>query len=594
MRLTVFTKTVILLVLLLVPILLLYSYANRTSVDMIVEEKKQSSLNQFHYFSSQVDKNIEQLSLYGLTLLRDPSILHYRNINDTTTQYDKNTIYLDILDKLALYQSTNQWMNDITIYFPQPELVLSTISNRTVYDEKLLRLPPAGRWSLVNGRFTYVFTDNYLSGPVTIEADSKYIMEVNFNTSNVVQMLDDYKETQGGDPFFYSASMTTLLNRSADDELAEAVIEQLHGLPADRGKTKAEGNRTMEVKGRQYLVSYVHSAQMDGYYINPVLLDRLLDPLDKSRNMFVISTLLLLGLSIGAALLLYRKVQIPISRLMQGLTSIRKGNFSARIPVDHVRDEFAYVSQSFNHMAEQIQELVENVYVERIRSREATLKHLQSQINPHFLYNCLFYIKNMTMLGNKDAVVAMTLNLGEYYRYITRSEKDTTTVEEEIRLLENYLTIQQLRTHRLSYEISVPEEMLHLSIPRLLIQPIVENAVIHGVEPFEDSGHIIVTGTVNHGVREGRGRPVTVYSILVQNDGVSLGEWELQRLQDALEEPMGHEIGTGTWNVHQRLVTRYGRPAGLYLENIPCGGLSVEIRWVEEEEEQHGQFNDCG
>ena len=109
--------------------------------------------------------------------------------------------------------------------------------------------------------------------------------------------------------------------------------------------------------------------------------------------MFVTSILLLLALSIGAALLLYRKVQIPIYRLMQGLQQIRKGQLSTRIPVDHSRDEFAYLTQSFNHMAEQIQELIEKVYEERIRSREATLKHLQSQINPHFLYNCLFYIK---------------------------------------------------------------------------------------------------------------------------------------------------------------------------------------------------------
>lgn len=89
MRLTVFAKTVVLLVCLLVPILLLYSYANQANVDMVVEEKQQSSLNQFSYFSSQVDKNIEQLSLYALTLLRDPSILHYRYMNDATSQYEK-------------------------------------------------------------------------------------------------------------------------------------------------------------------------------------------------------------------------------------------------------------------------------------------------------------------------------------------------------------------------------------------------------------------------------------------------------------------------------------------------------------------------
>lgn len=151
MKFTVFAKTVILLICLLVPILLLYTYANQANVDMVVEEKQQSSLNQFNYFSSQVDKNIEQLSLYGLTLLRDPSILHYRYMTDSTSQYEKNSIYLDILDKLSLYQSTSRWKNDITIVLPQAELVLSTMSSRTVYDEKMLTFPQPGQWQLEQG-----------------------------------------------------------------------------------------------------------------------------------------------------------------------------------------------------------------------------------------------------------------------------------------------------------------------------------------------------------------------------------------------------------------------------------------------------------
>lgn len=233
-------------------------------------------------------------------------------------------------------------------------------------------------------------------------------------------------------------------------------------------------------------------------------------------------------------------------------------------------------------MAEQIQELIEKVYEERIRSREATLKHLQSQINPHFLYNCLFYIKNMTQLGNREAVIAMSLSLGDYYRYITRGENDMTTVEEEIRLLDHYLSIQQMRTNRLTYEIAVPQQLMQLHIPRLLIQPIVENAVIHGIEPMEGSGHVVVTGMAVPEHIEGR--KYTRYSLFVDNDGVTLTTEEIAELEREIHEPMGEEIGTGTWNVHQRLVTRYGLSSGLHFGAIPYGGLSVEIRWFEEEQ----------
>ncbi|RAW11791.1 sensor histidine kinase [Paenibacillus taichungensis] len=576
MKFTVFSKTVMLLVCLLVPILLLYTYANQANVDMVVEEKQNSSLNQFNYFSSQVDKNIEQLSLYGLTLLRDPSILHYRYMTESTSQYEKNSIYLDILDKLSLYQSTSRWKNDITIVLPQAELVLSTMSNRTVFNEKMLKFPQPGRWQLNEGSFTYFFTDNYEWNEKPVATDVRTVMEINFDPMNIVAMLDDFKEAQGGDPFLLVPGNEPLLNRSADPELVEAVMRDMPLTELD-----SEGNHQLEVGGKKYLVSYVLSKQLNGIYVNPVVLDDLLTPMDKSRNMFITSILLLLVLSIGAALLLYRKVQVPIQRLMRGLQQIRKGQLSTRIPVDHSRDEFAYLTQSFNHMAEQIQELIEKVYEERIRSREATLKHLQSQINPHFLYNCLFYIKNMTQLGNREAVIAMSLSLGDYYRYITRDENDMTTVEEEIRLLDNYLSIQQMRTNRLSYEIAVPQELMQQHIPRLLIQPIVENAVIHGIEPMEGSGHIVVTGMAAQ--EQIDGREYTRYSLFVDNDGVTLTPEEIAGLEREINEPMGEEIGTGTWNVHQRLVTRYGHSSGLHFGAIPYGGLSVEIRWFEEE-----------
>ncbi|WP_440112873.1 sensor histidine kinase [Paenibacillus sp. QZ-Y1] len=577
MKFTVFAKTVILLICLLVPILLLYTYANQANVDMVVEEKQQSSLNQFNYFSSQVDKNIEQLSLYGLTLLRDPSILHYRYMTDSTSQYEKNSIYLDILDKLSLYQSTSRWKNDITIVLPQAELVLSTMSSRTVYDEKMLTFPQPGQWQLEQGSFTYFFTDNYEWNEKPVNTGVRTVMEINFDPMNMVAMLDDFKETQGGDPFLLVPGNEPLLNRTADPELVEAIMRDIPFNGPER-----EGNHQLEVGDKQYLVSYVHSKQLQAVYVNPVVLDDLLNPMDKSRNMFITSILLLLVLSIGAALLLYRKVQVPIHRLMRGLQQIRKGQLSTRIPVDHSRDEFAYLTQSFNHMAEQIQELIEKVYEERIRSREATLKHLQSQINPHFLYNCLFYIKNMTQLGNREAVIAMSLSLGDYYRYITRGENDMTTVEEEIRLLNHYLSIQQMRTNRLTYEIAVPQQLMQLHIPRLLIQPIVENAVIHGIEPMEGSGHVIVTGMAVPEHIEGR--TYTRYSLFVDNDGVTLTAEEIAELEREINEPMGEEIGTGTWNVHQRLITRYGLSSGLHFGAIPCGGLSVEIRWFEEEQ----------
>src|SRR5690606_39681649 len=124
------------------------------------------------------------------------------------------------------------------------------------------------------------------------------------------------------------------------------------------------------------------------------------------------------------------------------------GYFSVRLNYS-ARNEFSLLFARFNIMAQRIQELIENVYEEKLRRREATLKQLQSQINPHFLYNCLFFIKNMARMKNEEAVVAMSLNLGEYFRYTTRLGNQTATLAEELSVIVNYLEIQNLRMRRI-------------------------------------------------------------------------------------------------------------------------------------------------
>ena len=145
-------------------------------------------------------------------------------------------------------------------------------------------------------------------------------------------------------------------------------------------------------------------------------------------------------------------------------------------------------------MAAEIEQLIQKVYVEQLRSREANLKQLQSQINPHFLYNCFALIRSLTRLGKHDSVMEMALHLSKYYRYTTRVEKQSASLQEELDLIESYLKIQQLHISHLHYEIDIPDHMRHLDIPRLLLQPLVENAVIHGIERVERDGIITVSG----------------------------------------------------------------------------------------------------
>jgi two-component system sensor histidine kinase YesM len=269
-----------------------------------------------------------------------------------------------------------------------------------------------------------------------------------------------------------------------------------------------------------------------------------------------------------ASFLLYRNVQIPIRKLLGSVQRIKRGDFSARIEY-HAKNEFDFLFLRFNEMAEQIQLLIENVYTEKIHSREATLKQLQSQINPHFLYNSLFFIINSAMLDDKESVVEMSENLAAFYRYTTRLENQLVTIREELEMVNHYLTIQNLRMQRLESMIDIPDKMMELRVPRLILQPLVENAIIHGIERKVEGGIIRITGEQDNQSNR----------IIIEDDGIGMNLEEIKRLQNKLDLPMSEEIGCGTWNVHQRLFYQFGEGSGLVFHHVPSGGIRVIITW---------------
>lgn len=132
--------------------------------------------------------------------------------------------------------------------------------------------------------------------------------------------------------------------------------------------------------------------------------------------------------------------------------------------------------------------------------------------------------------------------------------------------------------NRLQFEIDVPENMLELTVPRLILQPIVENAIIHGIEPSVHGGKITITGKQSEQYN----------MIIVEDDGVGMTEEQIRNLHAELEQPLAQEIGTGMRNVHQRLKYQFGGESGLSLDPIPTGGLQTMIRWKRSPKQSDG------
>jgi len=568
-----FRKIALLLFLLLLPILVLYSVSTNTSTEVVRKQIETTNLNQLTFLMNQLDTNIEQLSMFPVLLSYDPYIREFLDRRPPKL-FDALNAEYRIIEKLSLQSVSNGWKNDLSILLPRERRAIS--SNIFLLEsDRDMTGPIYTRWTYMSeelGGKTERYFVHEIGEPAKAERkeDAKAVFRVRFTTANMTAMLDAYKNGKHNDPFLYVPGERPVLNGTSSEEKTQQLIGLLEG---ELGQEPDTGQRLIKLGSEQHLVSYVKSRQLGWYLVDYTPYQSVITPITEQRNFFYVITGLLLVLAVAASFLLYRNVQRPLRKLIGNVQRIKRGDYSARIDYQ-AKNEFDYLIFQFNEMSDQIQTLIEDVYAEKLRSREATLKQLQSQINPHFLYNSLFFIINSAEMNDRQSVVQMSQNLAEYYRYATRVENQSVALEEELELVRNYLVIQNLRMGRVQFEIDVPEKMLDLELPRLILQPIVENAIVHGVERSPEGGMITITGKQDDRYN----------MIFVQDDGPGMDPQRLRDLQAELAQPMSEEVGCGTWNVHRRLQYRFGGQSGLKFEQLPMGGLCVTIKWTRSEE----------
>ncbi|MBB6671074.1 sensor histidine kinase [Cohnella nanjingensis] len=579
-RINLFRKIVLILALLLLPIGALYYWSNHRGTEVLRDELNKSNTSKLEFFQSQVDANIDSITLWPNLLVHDPDIAELRDTAPSGSPYldlEAITLVKRIQQKLSTQESSINWKSSLYIYSPRLNRVI-TDSDAVSYDDAELKARMKQGWQVkpsgTEPGSSYVFSlftvtpYNAFSRPDKADL----IIEVRFDSGNIAGMLDRFKSDSRRNPFYYKEGVGMIYNSTADRKVADELVNTLK-----EGSLQETSNQTLELEGGTYLVNTKLSAATGWYLIDYIPYGDVVGPIRETNRLFyaALGSLLIMGCVL--AYMLYAQVQVPMKRLVQSFQRLKQEDYSVRL-VPKGSSEFSFVFMRFNSMVEQIQELFGKVYLEKIHVREARLKQLQSQINPHFFYNCFSFISSMAKLENYKAIVAMSSNLSSYYRYTTRQERDFATLSEELDFVTSYLEIQRMRLGRLRFEVELPSWLRHLEVPPLLIQPLVENAVLHGIEEKAGEGWIRLTA----------GEDGDRIAIVVEDSGKGMGEAAMRRLREKLSAPLGEETGCGLWNVNQRLQLRYGEDAGLTVSEGASGGLRVELSWSD------GRFGGAG
>ena len=558
-----FKKVNILILMLLIPVFVLYTYSYQENVGVLKDQIQSYRLSQLTFLDNQIGTNVEQLSTMSNVMIKDPSVKDLRDLDLYGDYINVLRLKQTISEKLNLQSVANTFSSSISVYANTVEQAVGQYS-AIPYDKDELRRLAKPTWEFANNEFVKFTFDPIYAGDLFDKAN--LIIKVSFTPDNMIKMLNNFHANNRGETFFYKPGLPPFARIGSDAGQIAQILEMLSS-----DFTAAPGGRTIRMNGRSHLVTTIYDEKLDGYLIDTISLQEILSPIVQRRNFFYAFIGLLLLVSLLTSYVLYRNFQKPMRELIRGVQRLKKGDYSTRIKLKE-GNEFRFLFIRFNEMAEEIENLIDKVFTEKLRLRDATLKQLQSQINPHFLYNCLAFIKSMAILNHTDAIVEMANNLGKYYRYTTRNENQLVTVAQEMDWVISYLNIQNLKMQRIRYEVDIPEEMNAIAIPRLLIQPIVENAIVHGLEPKLGEGVIRIVGECDD--RENR--------IIVEDQGVGLSPEGLADLVGKLSQPLTEEIGCGLWNVHQRLLHHFGPTAGIQLAPSPQGGLKVTLRWQRE------------
>lgn len=396
-----------------------------------------------------------------------------------------------------------------------------------------------------------------------------------------VNIKKEYLESVYTDLSRESAKHISILSEDNEEIVEETENSAFLG---DFVEKQIQGKRGFDIdKKAGMLVSYVQLRDPNWKIVYHMPLKVLYKEIDTLRRWTVV--ILVYGFIILSALSVFTSVDIinPINKLVEGMKKVEKGNKHEDIELDR-NDELGYLSKSFNRMSKRIDNLVNRIYKEEIALKEAEIKALQAQINPHFLFNTLENINWMAQLNGVPEISNTVSALAKLIDGSIGRGDRTISLREEMEYIDNYITILKNRYEdRLEVIRNLDEELMNVKIPRLLIQPLVENAIKHGIGKSRRKGIITLNAY--------RKDKHIVFEVI--DNGMGMTEEELKLLNQKLRENdianKGNSSDTsrksiGLENVNKRIKLLYGNSYGVEIESVYDEYTKAVVRIPEEHE----------
>lgn len=538
------------------------------SVRALATQNQQYVSEQLRIMTEECDANLKQYKTALVSMVLDESV---QDFCGETREEQANAAVGDVYRLLLNMLNIQSNVNFIA--------VLDQSSGKYVYN---------GNVSLSESNFEEVYQEDY-------EAEKRNQREENvvFSFSNRYFRGKKYTLTAYFPVYSvnYVNKKTGMLVMNLDDNILEQLqkkrqVKYSEMFLIDRQGKIVSGNDSSKIgqelsyggnlQGTQgnlwengSLIHYAKVGEWDYYLIYVVPFRYFYENSFGVVRVLLLSMLVVMVVAVVISGKLTGRLYGPVNKIIQKMNDVTEGNLGTRIEADDMDSDSQKLAQGFNLMMDEIDSLIDRVKEEQEQLNQMRLNSLQSQIQPHFLYNTLECIHWQAVTAGNRKISTMVKALAQYYRICLSRGEDVISVERELEHVRNYVIIQNMRYGDIiQFHIQVDERYLNMQIPKITLQPLVENSIYHGIR-----------------VREGRTGHIRIYTepdgtdfyLIVEDDGEGMTGEQAEEINSRISV-FDREIGYGINNVNKRIELMFGEQYGLRFCLNPGGGVSVRIK----------------
>lgn len=567
-KLNIYLRLVFTFLFIVAPLYAVSAQMNRVGEKSVKEEISGSMLAKVHFYMASLDLDFGKMIRLGREYITDDDIGKLSVAASVMPDFEKTKAMLRLQKQMLLLKASSSYIANASIHISRLDRTISSNNGVDATPKEEFQALSASKqrgYSLLiawNGRL-------FISLPypeyILSEEKPSYLVDIEINQKEIAKALGDMIDnTQGGALLIDDRnqwSISSLHRPETETALREWVSGQIRsGAP--------KGVETIRIGAKNYFIGYEHSASMGAVLLTYLPQDSVLGPLSTYRNWFRFFSVLSIFIIAYFSYVIYRLIHRPLRTLVRAFRSVEHGNFN-HVVSSRFKDEFSYLYIQFNAKIDHIRVLIHEVYEQKYRAKVSEFRQLQSQINPHFLYNSFYTLSRIAKNEDYEGVTTFAQYLGQYFQFVTRDGAGEVTLEAEWMFAKTYIDIQAFRfSNRITVRVDdLPSAYKKREVPRLILQPLIENAYNHGLANKKKNGEIAITF-------EASGNQLV---IVVEDNGEELTDERLKDMQSKLASEKTPLETTGLVNVHRRIQIQFGEHFGLRLSRGCLGGLRVEM-----------------